>query len=167
MWGGDVSNLEGTQDSSLPHSSVSYWTPKPGGCETSSSPSPEHCNPCENEKLCHQETPSKDDAIPFEKHFLEVTTVRRTSGLRVILWVTTVPTLSRHPVGSQNVSAAGQWRELGQQMAGTERSPACESRKVSCSHRKAWSVEYPQDIRKTGPQLWKNHSLRTLPKIQS
>ena len=53
----------------------------------------------------------------------------------------------------ESVSAAGQWRELGQQMVGTERSPACENRKVSCSHRKAWSVEDPQDIHKTGPQL--------------
>lgn len=154
MWGGDVSNLEGTQDSSLPHSSVSYWSPKPGGCETSSSPSPEHCNPCENEKLCLQETPSKDDAIPFEKHFLEVTTLRRTSGLWVILWVTTVPNVS--PVTQLGVKKYQQQASGGNRASrwqGTERSPACENRKVSCSHRKAWSVEYPQDIHKTGLQL--------------
>lgn len=51
--------------------------------------------PRENQKHHH-----KAGATHFEKHFLKVTTHRRTSGFSVTLWVTTVPRLHCYPSGN-------------------------------------------------------------------
>ena len=64
----------------LPHRLASQWPAKPVGHATSPSPLPHPCNPYENQSALTRKYPLRMGTAPFEKHFLEVTALRRTSG---------------------------------------------------------------------------------------
>lgn len=119
LWG--ILNPDRTQDNSLPHRPVSPCSPKPESHKTSPSLPPQPCNPCKNQKQCHKETSPKDGAIPIEKHFLAITTLKRISGLLVTLWVTKGPTLN--PITQMGVRGSIGVREAAvRQVEGPEKN---------------------------------------------